>query len=397
MDKQRILDDIFQNDPFGLLNVKPSNAPVRTEDERLIASFEEINDFFAQNQREPQPGADIQERQLYSRLKSLRENPAKQKILADQDKYGLLHFAPKEINSLEDILNDDSLGLLDDDGEGLFDFKHLKNPEERASTDFVARRKPCKDFKKYEPLFQAVQVDLANAKRKLVAFKEENLRAGDFYIHNGILLYLEQVDFQEAVQLYKSGSRLRKDGRTRVIFENGTESNMLYRSLYKGLLANGKAVSANEDQINAEFIENFNSISAEDEEAGFIYVLKSQSEKTEIRAIRHLYKIGYSKTAIEERIKNARSEPTYLMADVRIVMAFKCYNMNPQKLEQLLHIFFGNACLNIDIYDEKSNRHTPREWFIAPLSIIEQAIHLIISGDILKYNYDAFSEEIIAK
>ncbi len=397
MDKQRILDDIFQNDPFGLLNVKPSNAPVRTEDERLIASFKEINDFFAQHQREPQPGSDIQERQLYSRLKSLRENPAKQKILADLDRYGLLRFTPKEITSLEDILDDDALGLLDDDGEGLFDFKHIKNPEERASTDFVARRKPCVDFGKFEPLFQAVQGDLANGKRKLVAFKEENLRAGDFYIHNGILLYLEQVDFEEAVQPYKSGSRLRKDGRTRVVFENGTESNMLYRSLYKGLLANGKAVSANEDQVNEGFLENFNSISEEDEEVGFIYILKSQSEKAEIRAIRHLYKIGYSKIAVEERIKNAKLEPTYLMADVRIVMAFKCYNMSPQKLEQLLHNFFGNSCLNIDVFDFSGNRHSPREWFIAPLDVIEQAIYLIISGEIVNYRYDVDGEKIIKR
>jgi hypothetical protein len=85
------------------------------------------------------------------------------------------------------------------------------------------------------------------------------------------------------------------------------------------------------------------------------------------------------------------------MAEVRIIMAYKCYNMNPQKLEQLLHNFFGKSCLNIDVFDKNGNRHTPREWFIAPLDIIEQAIHLVISGDIVKFRFDAASEQIVPK
>jgi hypothetical protein len=134
---------------------------------------------------------------------------------------------------------------LKDDSEGLFDFKHIERFDERASADFVARRKPCKDFDKYEQQFKDVQKDLKNGKRRLITFKEENLRAGDFYVHNGILLYLEKVDDKKEVQDYKSGSRERKDGRTRVLFENGTESNLLFRSLYKALLINGKAISKN--------------------------------------------------------------------------------------------------------------------------------------------------------
>lgn len=397
MDKKSILDEIFDNDPFGLLNVKPSTSPARNEDERLVASFQEINDFYEINNREPEQGGGIQEHQLYSRLKSLRENPAKIEMLQTHDKYGLLNYEQKEINSLDDILNDDSLGLLDDDSEGLFEFKHIKKQDERASADFVAQRKPCKDFDKYESIFKEVQKDLSNSKRKLIPFKEENLRAGDFYVHNGVLLLLEHVDFEEEVQEFKSGNRIRKDGRTRVIFENGTESNMLYRSLYKALLANGKAVSENVDKVNEEFKEKFGNITDEDKEAGFIYILKSKSEKQKIREIQHLYKIGFSKIAVEERIKNASQEPTYLMADVRIVMAYKCYNMNPQKLEQLLHNFFGNSCLNMDVFDNEGNRHTPREWFIAPLDIIEQAIHLIISGDIVKYRYDSTHEQIVTR
>ena len=85
------------------------------------------------------------------------------------------------------------------------------------------------------------------------------------------------------------------------------------------------------------------------------------------------------------------------MAAVSVESIFKCYNMNPQKLEQLLHNFFGSSCLSIDVFDSNGNRHTPREWFIAPLSIITESIHLIISGEILKYRYDLDNKEIVLK
>ena len=392
------LQEIFENDPLGLLNIKPSASPARNEEERLVVSFQEVNEFYEEYKRAPEPGRSLKEHQLYSRLKSLRENPAKVGILNVHDKYGLLHYEKKEINSLEDVLNHDPLGLLGDDSQGLFDLKHVTPSDiERAEADFVARRKPCKGFDKYESLFKEVQKDLTSNKRKLIVFKEENLRPGDFYIHNGILLLLENVDFEEDVQEFKSGRRIRKDGRTRVIFENGTESNMLYRSLYKSLLANGKAVSQNVETTNYKFQERFSAVSDSDEEAGYIYILKTKSDKKELKEIRNLFKIGYSRTEVEDRIKNAGQDPTYLMADVRIVMTFKCYNLNPQKFELLIHNFFGSACLNIDVFDNDGGRHSPREWFIAPLDIIEQAIRLIISGEIAKYRFDSVNENIIIR
>lgn len=394
MDKNSVLDEIFGNDPFGLLNVKASTSAARNADERLIASFQEICDFFEINNHEPEQGSGIQEHGLYSRLKGIRADKNKMEMLKAYDQFNLLTVVQREFASLDDILDDDSLGLLADDYEGLFDYQHIPKPDERAMADFVARRKPCPDFKKYEEGFKEVQRDLSATKRKLILFKEDNLREGDFYVHNGILLLLEKVDFEEGVQPFRSGNRIRKDGRTRIIFENGTESNMLYRSLYKILLANGKAVTSNIDKVNVEFIEKFSNILDEDQDSGFIYILKSKSERPEIKEIRNLFKIGFSKIAVEDRIKNAKLEPTYLMADVRIVMVYKCFNMNTQKLEQLLHNFFGKSCLNIDVFDKSSNRHIPREWFIAPLEVIEQAIHLIISGDIVNYRYDAENEVI---
>ncbi len=260
MDKSKVLEEIFANDPFGILAIKPSSSPARNEEERLVASFQEINEFYEKNKREPNQTNGIQEHQLYTRLKGLRENQDKIEILKSSDRFRLLAIKPKEINSLDDILDDDSLGLLEDDSESIFTLKHIKKQDERASTDFVAKRKPCKDFKKYEELFKSCQNDLKNKKRKLLNFTQENLREKEFYVHNGVLLFLESIQEQKAVQNFKSGQRVRKDGRTRIIFENGTESNMLYRSLYKILLANGQTVSENIDKVNEIFSEKFSNI-----------------------------------------------------------------------------------------------------------------------------------------
>ncbi|WP_430811576.1 MULTISPECIES: GIY-YIG nuclease family protein [unclassified Carboxylicivirga] len=412
MDKDSILDEIFNNDPLGLLNVKPKKSNTRTADERLLASFQEINDFVANNSKEPEPNpSNISEYQLYSRLKSMREDIEKVEQLKPHDIHNLLpeieisqvndpkaeYNNPKEISSLDDILGDDSLDILGGDDAGLFDFKHTPKDYERAQADFIARRKPCKDFDKYEQLLKDVQKDLAEGKRKLIDFKQDNLQEKAFYVHNGVLFYLEEINISQKEHYKEDGTRVREDGRTRCIFENGTESNMLKRSVEKILYANGRVVTENIDKVNEGFLENFSSITDEDEEAGYIYVLKSKSTDERISSITDLYKVGYSKTDVEERIKNAEKEPTYLMAPVRIKGAWKCYNMNPQKLEQLLHNFFGNSCLEIDVFDEKGKRHTPREWFIAPFEVIEQAIELIINGKIVKYRYDEENGVIILR
>jgi hypothetical protein len=397
MDKDSVLEQIFNNDEFDILNVKPKSSGVKNADQRLSSAFNEINEFYLKNNKEPQPNPrNIQEFQLYSRLKNLRENEDKMYALEPEDKYGLLQVKQKEINSIDDIFNDDTFALLDDDTD-LFDFKHTPKLEKREPTDFVAQRKPCKNFEEYESLLKSVQRDLAEGKRQLVDFKIGNLRAGTYYVHNGVLFLLEKIDLSRKDHYKEDGIRVREDGRTRCIFENGTESNMYKRSVEKNLYANGQVVSENKDEVNETFIEKFSDVTAEDEEAGYIYVLSSKSKDERIASMVNLYKIGYSTDAVEERIKNAEKEPTYLMAKVKIVTYWKCYNMNPQKLEQLLHNFFGSSCLNIDIYDENKRRHTPREWFVASLDVIEQAVELIISGEVVEYRYDVEGRVIVLR
>ena len=166
--KKEDLINIINDDDLGLLKVKPKNSSAVSSDERLLASFLEINNFVDENQREPQSENGLQEHQLASRLKSFREDKDKAKTLLDYDEYNLLNIEQKEIKSIKDIFTDDDFGLLDTTDESLFDYKNIPAHSERKSAEYIARRKPCKNFEKYEPLFQKCQSDLANGKRKLL-------------------------------------------------------------------------------------------------------------------------------------------------------------------------------------------------------------------------------------
>jgi hypothetical protein len=168
---------------------------------------------------------------------------------------------------------------------------------------------------------------------------------------------------------------------------------MRLRSLSSGLYKDGRRVT----ELDERLLDGLKNITADDNETGYIYILKTKSSDEKIQNIANLYKIGYCTESVEERIANAEQEPTYLMAPVEIVDTFRCFNINPQKLESLLHNFFGNSCLNIDIFDNNGIRHTPREWFIAPYQTIYQAIYFILNGEIINYKYDSEKQEIVNK
>ena len=389
MDKETVLNSIFDSDPLGLLEFKAKN-PVITADDRLIASFEEINSFYKKNGSEPQKTTNMNERGLFSRLKGLRANPQKMKALKKYDRFNLLEGEwMADINSLDDILNSDTFGVLDaKDEDNIFTLINVpKVDKDREAADFVARRTKLENFDKYEEMFAQCQKDLKEGKRKLVKFNERFFEKGAFFVLKGVLTYLENIESPKKDKNHKL------DGRTTTIFENGTYSNMLLRSLGKGLYEDGYFVSEHEDRV----LDKLSPINSEDKQNGYIYILKSLSSDDRIITKQNLYKIGFSTTAVEIRIKNAKQDPTYLMADVQMVSVYEVYNVNPHKLEQLIHQFFGNSCLDVEITDNKGKLHRPREWFIAPLSVIEEAIGLIVSGEIVNYRFDISVDRIVSK
>ena len=399
--KKISLDDIFNDDDFGLLDAKAKTSNVKSEEDRLIDSFEEINTFYDKNGREPNASS-MSEYGLLAKLKNFRHDEEKKKIAKPFDRYNLLGEVDIEKPTIDDIMNDDDFGLLDTDKDlSIFKYKNIPKPDERAESDFVAQRKPLKEkeFQPYELMFQKVHQEIKEGKRKIRPFYniEKNLQIGNFYIVEGIMLYLESAGLEQEQRELKSGNRVRIDGRTRTIFENGTYSNMLFRSLGKQIQKDGKLITNTYEATENELFVNANLVMEEDVQTGWIYILKSKSTNPKIASISDLYKIGFSSTPINERIKNAANEATYLFADVVKVSSYACYNRNADKLEQLLHRFFASACLDIDLFNEKGQRLTPREWFVVPFEIIEEAIELILNEEIINYKYDSKAKLIIGK
>ena len=400
--KKLTIDDIFDDDDFGLLDSKTKTSLVKTDEDRLIDSFEEINTFFDKNQREPNKSS-MSEYGLMAKLKNFRENEAQKKILKPFDRHNLLGYVEMEKQTIDDILNDDDdLGLLDSDKDlDIFKFKHTPRPEERAEADFVAQRKPLKEkeFEKYEILFQKVHNEIKEGHRKIKPFAniEKNLHVGGFYLMDGLLLYLESANLKKEEIEHITSKRTRVEGRTRTIFENGTYSNMLYTSLGRGLQNNGKLITNTYDKIQEDLFVNTGLVKEEDIQSGWIYVLKTKSTNSQIANIKDLYKVGFASNSVDERIKNARYEATYLFADVQKVATYKVYNRNADKLESLLHRFFANACLDIDLFNEKGQRLNPREWFVVPFEVIEETIQLILNENIVNYQYDPLTKKIKLK
>ena len=396
MSKEKlILEQIINDDPDNLLEIDLREAV--THDSTLIDSFNEINNFYERYNKEPSANkTDFYEFQLYASLKNIKKSNEKKNILSKYDKYLLLNSNNSSINSLEDIFNDDPDGLLIDDKNSLFDLKGPIKEFARAKTDFVARRKTCKNFNKYEKNFQRIQLDLSNRNRNLIPFREGLLKENRYFIHNGILFFLESINTDTSKQKFDSGARSRIDGRTRCIFENGTESEMKFRSLVKILNQNGKAITEHTDDINKEFNKNFEGILDNDNiETGVIYILKSKNNDKNISSIENLYKIGYTKN-LEKRLKNCEKDPTFLMSSVEIMSSYKVYDVPAIKIESLIQKFFQSCKLRLEIVDNKNKQYEPEEWYVVPLDIIDQAIILINKGKINKYKYDYKNNEIIS-
>lgn len=399
--KKISLDDIFNDDEFGLLDSTAKVSNVKTADQRLIDSFEEINAFVDKNGREPNASS-MSEYGLLARLKNINANEQQKISLKPYDRHNLLGEVEVPKASIDDILNDDEFGLLETDNDlAIFKYKHISKEEEREKADFVAQRKPLKEdeFKPYEAMFQKVHQEIKEGKRQIKPFHniEKNLHVGNFYLIDGVMLFLKDAKLEMAVRELKSGDRERIEGRTFTIFENGTFSNMLYRSLGKQIQKSGKLITNTHEGINNELYVNTGMVMEEDIETGWIYVLKSRSNHPAISGFKNLFKIGFSSTPLDERIKNAKNEATYLYADVIKVSSYACYNRNADKLEQLLHRFFAEACLNIDIEIIQGKRITPREWFVVPFEEIERAIELILNEQIVSYKYDIEIGKIVLR
>jgi len=331
------------------------------------------------------------------RLGKIRSSEECRTVLANLDKHGLLGDASAISDSTNEELDDEAL-LEELEGIGRSDITKLTHVRPRAevnAAEEIANRTPCNDFAKFKPLFDEVAEDIATGRRttlqirKDAGFLKARIKEGEFFILNGQTVYVAEVG--ETIKAPNGDT----DARLRVVYSNGTESNLLLRSLQRALYKDETSRIISEPPAGPLF-------SGESEdgdvETGTIYVLRSESDHPWIKENREfIHKIGVTGGDVKKRLGNPKVSSTYLMADVEIVATYELSNINPVKLENLIHRFFKPAQLNIEIKDRLGNPIDPREWFLVPLFVIDEAIECIKNGSIINCAYDVKKQEILRK
>lgn len=283
---------------------------------------------------------------------------------------------------LEAIFNDPLLKVSYDEAK-LFDIpQDMRRVIAKKKPDYVAQHKLCENFEDYKPMFAKVHQELKEGKRSLVKInKTATLAAGRYYLVSGQMLLLEQIGD------LSMGSNSMLNGRTRCIYENGTESDILLQTLRKNVVGDGYAISELQEEAESKFFSN-NDIANDDKVTGYIYVLSSLSDDPIVKGEKNLYKIGFTTNTVEQRVANAENDPTYLMAPVEIVATYKVVNLNSHKFEDLVHLLLKPVQYQVVVYDENGIAHQPQEWFVVPLPVVDMIIKKIMDGTIVGYTYN---------
>jgi hypothetical protein len=356
-------------------------------EERIIAGFEEIQRFVEEHGHAPQhgEGRDIFERLYAVRLARLRERADCRALLEPLDCQGLLAGAEPAPVSTPAELDDDELlaqlGVEVAEPADITELRHVRSAAEKRAAEEIANRQKCEDFDSFKPLFEQVQKELSAGLRQTRRFERKSeIAPGRFYILGG------QKAYVAATEEPFTNEHGYIDARLRVIFDNGTESNLLMRSLQKALQQDPAGRRIMEPSAGPLFADQNEE---GDEASGIVYVLRSKSDNPAVAAHRDiLHKIGVTGGDVARRIANARLDPTFLMADVEIVATYELYNINRTRLENLIHRIFGPARLDIEIKDRFGQPIVPREWFLVPLFAVDEAIERIREGTITGCIYD---------
>ena len=367
-------------------------------EERIIAGFEEIQRFAEKNGHPPRHGedGDIFERLYAVRLDRLRALEECRALLTSFDTQGLLTRAANADVVAADLMDEDALMAELEGAAGTPDIttlRHVRSSTEKREAEEIANREQCLDFEAFKPLFQQVQADLESGVRttrrfvKDAGFLKADIHVGQFFILGGQTAYVAEVG--EPIKAPNGEF----DARLRVIYSNGTESGLLLRSLQRALYKDEAGRRITESDAGPLFEDQADD---GDQDSGTIYVLRSKSDYPPVAANRSiLHKIGVTGSDVTKRIANARLDPTYLMADVEVVATYKLFNISRTKLENLIHRIFDRARLDITIHDRFGNPVVPREWFLVPIFVVDEAVERIRDGTITKYVYDPTAAKLV--
>jgi len=385
---------------LGVSIAQPQAQSYTARQERIIAGFEDIVRFFEEHGRAPRHGEerDIFERLYAVRLDRLRELDECRDVLTPLDEHGLLVALETEEQLSPADIDDDALlaelGIEPDSEDDIRVLRYVQSAEERRTAEEIANRTKCDDFDKFAALFEQVERDLETGTRKTrqfvkdAGFLKADITKGQFFILGGQIAYVADVG-----EMFRAPNG-EFDARLRVIYSNGTESDLLRRSLQRALYKD----EAGRRITDIEPGPLFAGQSEEgDLESGTIYVLRSKSDHPMVAQHRDLiHKIGVTGGSVEARIAGAEKSGTYLLAGVEVVVTYKLFNINRTQLEALIHRVFAGAALDLTIHDRFGNPVKPREWFLVPLAAIDEAVERIRNGSITNYVYDPEQARLVA-
>lgn len=386
---KRTLDDVFNDDPLGLLEVSVTKSKKLSHYAIYYETFEELKSFIEANDREPDIEAtNIHEAKLAARLSKLRSMPEALEALAPFDTEGLLgtrlSVEKKTELTIDDVLSSD---LLADDDD-IFNLKHVNvgTKSQTASAD-MATRKKCMDFDSFKPLFVSIQNELDDGTLETTGIKGiAEIQKGQAFILSGLIAYVAEMGEKHERRKGHHNARMR------VVYSNGMESNLLLRSFGAALYKDKSARAIVPKDLGQLFAEEDSPLY----KTGIVYVLRSKSEEPSISKHReYLHKIGVTTSDVKKRVANAAKDATYLLADVEVVAEFTLYNMNLRATEKLLHTFFRDAQADIEIPDRFGNMVRPKEWFFIPLSVIKEVVNILQNDDIRHFAYNATDISII--
>lgn len=388
-------------DALGVEVETPQVAKRTPREERIIAGFEDILRFHETHGRAPMHGQDrdIFERLYAVRLDQLRKLPEVQALLSDMDEPGLLSGTSATSVNVDELDEDAllaELGVRDApaDQDDITVLRHVRSSADKRAAEEIADRKACADFDKFEPLFDAVRRELDAGIRQTRAFQvkaQDEIQQGTFLIVGGQFAYIADVGEAFATQF----DTRRSDSRLRVIYDNGTESNILQRSLQRALHRDEVARLVTDPSPGPLFSDH---AEADDIESGTIYVLRSKSDHPYIAENRELiHKIGVTGGDVEKRIAGSEKDATYLLAGVEVVATYKLHNLNRTRMENIFHHLFSAARLDLTIEDRFGNPVKPREWFLVPLHVINEAVERVQDGSITDVAYDPTKARLVAQ
>ncbi|GAA4905872.1 GIY-YIG nuclease family protein [Mucilaginibacter defluvii] len=374
------------------------HATFNSREERIIAGFEEIKKFVQDNGRLPEHGEDkeIFERLFAIRLDQIRGSEESKTLLQKFDDKGLLADNFQPVLDETDDLDDDELlaqlGVDETEENSITNLKHVRSQAEKKAAEEIANRAICEDFERFKPMFDEVKNDISLKYRSTIRFRKDagftktTIRKGQFLIIVGQIAYID--DIGETIKAPNGED----DARLRVIYDNGTESNILLRSLIRAMYKDDTSRFITDPNSGPLFS---GESSEDDLESGTIYVLRSLSDHPLVKANKSLvHKIGVTGGDVKKRITNAKNDPTFLMADVEVIATYKLANINRVKLEKVIHRFFSNSKLEVEINDRFGKPVKANEWFLMPLFIIDQMVDKIKDGTVSDFYYDPSSAEL---